>query len=426
MRQFAVMREFDFAHQVQALEREDCHPKSDVHLTVEQSPVVSLVCHHQKLESESHLNESQHHLHRIQPTARFRKIVELGGEESEEPERKSHRDGESQHTDDGTQHGTAGSLHQHGTHDRSRTGERNQHQGKRHEESADITALVRLGIRFVHNPRRQYDFESTEERSGKNHENHEKEYIRHPVRAQPVDEVRTEQHGNDKPQRRVNRDDGEREEQRLRLCLRLVRVSVHEERNGHRNHREHARHHDCRQTCGESTPEEQPQRLVLLFLGRLVGRSLNIGLGCRLLAHLDIEFLVEHHALSLAAHLELQRTFNHGQGFRIRHFHFLSNDILFFERPHLYAEHLVHFLVRLVLGRFAQQFQSFACLLEMQHRRHGTSFGRVHGINMPRRFDLGFESQFILIVPQRLLGERPSCRITYLRRHRENTHDASQ
>ena len=64
-----VMLETDLTKEVEAEKSEYDNPDGKIYLSVEDTPVVCLVCHAEELESECHFHKSEHNLYRVQPSA---------------------------------------------------------------------------------------------------------------------------------------------------------------------------------------------------------------------------------------------------------------------------------------------------------------------------------------------------------------------
>ena len=244
----AVVREFDFSEQIESQQREGHDPYGQIDLAVEQSPVVGLVGDRKELHAEGDFDEAQHDLHRVEPAAALRQFLEHRGEEGEDRKRQGECHRECEHRDDRTPEFARSRFDEHRTDDRSRAGERHQHERQGHEEDAGQAFRIGLGVGLVHHPRGHRDLESPEERSGEDHEYEEEEDVREPVRRQPVEDVG--RHGvaaqnacdddDGRDGERVERDDEESVHGGTEAAACGTSFALHEERNCHRNHREHA------------------------------------------------------------------------------------------------------------------------------------------------------------------------------------------
>ena len=89
MRNIVIMSELELAKKVETEEGKYYNPDGEIYFSVEESPVICLVCHAEELESECYLDESHYDLHCIEPAATaLSQILEKRREESKECERK--------------------------------------------------------------------------------------------------------------------------------------------------------------------------------------------------------------------------------------------------------------------------------------------------------------------------------------------------
>ncbi len=95
MRHLAVAGELDLSQQVDAQQCKNDDPQHQEHLPVEYAPAVCQVGDGEELERQRQLEESQHHLHRVEPSTRFGHACQPGGEDGEEHKRYGQRDGKS-------------------------------------------------------------------------------------------------------------------------------------------------------------------------------------------------------------------------------------------------------------------------------------------------------------------------------------------
>ena len=63
------MSETDLSEEIESEECEHHDPDSEIYLSVEDPPVVSLVSNAEELETESNLYESEHNLDRVKPAS---------------------------------------------------------------------------------------------------------------------------------------------------------------------------------------------------------------------------------------------------------------------------------------------------------------------------------------------------------------------
>ena len=117
VRLLAIVREAELAEQVEAEHREYHYPKGYVDFAVENAPMVGLVGYGEELETESQLNETEHYLDRVEPSAGLGQVLEQRGEEREEGERKRESRREYEHGDDRLPYGSLRRLHEDGAYD---------------------------------------------------------------------------------------------------------------------------------------------------------------------------------------------------------------------------------------------------------------------------------------------------------------------
>ena len=119
--------------------------------------------HRQELQGKSQFQETERHFDHIHPTAGFRHTLKHIGEDGKNAERNCQRKGETKHSYSRSHNRTHRcSLHQQRTDNRSGTRERNQSQGKGHEEYTQNSGSgIRFSIQFIGPRRWQNHFEST-------------------------------------------------------------------------------------------------------------------------------------------------------------------------------------------------------------------------------------------------------------------------
>ena len=257
------------SYQVESQQGEYRYPQGEVDFTVEDAPVVGLVGYAEELETEGELDEAEYHLHRVEPAAALGQFVEQRGEERQDGERQGESYREGEHRDDGLPEVTARyGVDKDIADDGARAGERDQHEGERHEEDAAETALVGFGVGLVHEFAGHRDVECAEKRSGEYHEYDEEDDIRQPVRSEPVEYVG--RHGIAAQPARDNdeRSDGKRVEQDDEQSVHsgpepaacLVFGTFQEEGNGHRHHGEDARGKECGEAPQDGLQYHAPKR----------------------------------------------------------------------------------------------------------------------------------------------------------------------
>ncbi len=306
----AVVLELQFAQQIESQQRENGDPQGQIYLAVENAPVVGLVGDAEELKSESQLDESEHHLHRIEPAAALGQRFEPRGEQREERkgQREDHR--ERQHGYDRRPKLARGGLNEHRSDDRPRARERHEHQRERHEEYARQTALVGFGVAVVDQLAGQHDLESSEERRREDHEYCEEYQIGQPVRGQPVENVGRNGVAADEPRKEYYHADGHRIEhhdekavhQSAETAPSHAARTLQEERDGHGDHGEHARSEQRDKGPAHGAQDESPQRDARRgFVVGLHALRGPLGSGSRGVTDLHGEFAVARHAVLIAA-----------------------------------------------------------------------------------------------------------------------------
>ena len=93
-----VVLESDLAEKIEAEKSEYHNPYSEIYLSVENTPMVGLVSDAEELESERDLDESEHDLHRVEPSAAaLLELLEKRRGECKYGERKGKCDRECKH-----------------------------------------------------------------------------------------------------------------------------------------------------------------------------------------------------------------------------------------------------------------------------------------------------------------------------------------
>ena len=184
------MGETYFAEEVEAQEGENHNPNGEIHLTVEQPPVIGLVGGAEELHSKCELYEAQHNLHRAEPVAAaLLELLNQGREEGKQGEWKREGDGERKHGHHRCPEFALGGLDKHAADYRSGAAEAHQHECEGKEENASQTTAVAVLVCGVGPLGRQGYLERTEERCGEYHEYEEENDVRKPVRREPVENV---------------------------------------------------------------------------------------------------------------------------------------------------------------------------------------------------------------------------------------------
>ena len=213
-------------------------------------PTVGEVCHREEFEGESKFKECQCYLKGVHPAPRFGQFLEYGREHCKERERQRECNSKAQHTYCGSKKCFACRLHEQGTDDRSRTGERDYDEGECHQQNTqEARSTARLGAEGGGPRRRQGQFKRPKKRSGEKNQYQEEYDVYYRVGTERIEGRGSEDECNQKPQTNIDDDDTESVEQRVSHgmhigCSACGSATFDKERNRHRNYRPHTRCED--------------------------------------------------------------------------------------------------------------------------------------------------------------------------------------
>ena len=266
------MREPKLAQQVEAQQRRQHHPQHDVHVAVEQVPVVGQVGGAQEFQGQHQLHKTQHHLHRVQPAARAGQAFEPRREDSEQREWQRKRQREAKHAHNGRDALAPRRQTQDAAHDGRGARKRNHHQRQSHEKDACPAAPVGLRVHAVHYLVRQRDFKQPQKRQPKHDKYGKEQQVRQPVGGNQVGPVFAQQRRHQHPNQHVNADDAGPVHQGFENAALPAVVAAGKERHRHRHHREHARRDQRRQAKRKGQQSEAPEAPGLAhWVGRARG-----------------------------------------------------------------------------------------------------------------------------------------------------------
>ena len=258
------MLEADFAQQVQAQERKAHNPDGQVHLPVQQVPVVGLVRRAQEFKAQGHLNKAQHHFDAVEPAAALGKLFEHRREEGQEGKRQGKGNAEGQHGDHRGPEFPLGALDKDRTHNGTGAAEAHQHQRQRQEKHAQQASFVTLGICLGGPAGRQGNLKRTKERRRKQHENHKEQDVGEPVRTEPVKDIGRHRFTAQKPRKANDQANGNGIEQDDENAVHegfesAPLLLLDEEGHRHGHHGEHARGQEHEEAPQDGLQDKAPQ-----------------------------------------------------------------------------------------------------------------------------------------------------------------------
>ena len=118
-----IVREPQLAEQIEPQQGKNHNPEGQIDLPIQYTPMVGLICNTKEFQCQGQLDEPQYNLYRVEPTSATGQAIEHRREESQQRERQGKGNREGQHGQHRRPHGTRRRLNQHGSDNRSRTGE---------------------------------------------------------------------------------------------------------------------------------------------------------------------------------------------------------------------------------------------------------------------------------------------------------------
>ena len=252
-----IVRELDFAQQVEAQQRKKHNPQGEERLTVEDAPAVSQIGHRKEFQGKGQLQEAERHLDDVHPSTGLGHGLQPGREQGKQRERQCQSYGKAQHADGGSHHAARrGNLHQQESDNGSRAGERYQRQGKCHQEDAEQTAC-RLGLAvYSRTPLGgQRYLERSEEGSRKHHQHQAEKDIEYCIRRECVQCAGSENKRDCQSERHINHHDGSAIRPRIADALLLVLAAFQEEADRHRDDGPYTGGEERQQSAGKSRNE---------------------------------------------------------------------------------------------------------------------------------------------------------------------------
>ena len=253
------------ADEVGTHEGKDDDPEAQEDLAVQDVPAVGQVGHAEELQGKGQFQEAQAHLDAVHPVAALGSTLQHRGEHGEEREGQGQGQGKAEHTHRGGYDAAARAhLYQQETDDGTRAAEAYQAQGEGHEEDAQQPrCLVGLTIYGVTPAGGECQFETSQERGGKDHQHEAEEDVEDGIRGEGVQGTGTESQGDEQPQQDVDDHNAQTIGHGIAYAfLAVILAALEEETHRHGDDGPYAGSEQGQQTACQTQQEDGHETLV--------------------------------------------------------------------------------------------------------------------------------------------------------------------